>query len=172
MSAYITRTMRRLGLLLGILAVALALVSADAASAKQPLRGETDYAFVGEFVPGSGILVWEGTISGDIGGCIQWWAAEPPTPTGQASHYDLRWEVWDECDGSEGTLLLAGSESGSTTVRHGKNSNWRTNGVVTEASDAYAEWIGRPMHQSGNFTWTIVDGMPVPNEGIGIFRAN
>ena len=172
MSAQFTRTTRTLGLMLGLLALVLVLMPVSQANAKGPLRGEHSYVFVNDFDPVRElVLVWEGDISGDIDGCIQWWSAAPPDVTGQASHYDERWEIWNSCENKE-TLLLGGSESGSTTTRHFKNSNWRTNGVVEDAADDYAEWIGRRSHMSGNFEWVILDGVPFPSHGDGIFRVN
>ena len=65
---------------------------------------------------------------------------------------------------------------GTTTARHGKNGNWRTNGVVTDAHPDYAQWIGRPMHESGQLTWQVIetpDGpIVVPLGGAGTFRVN
>ena len=172
MNAQFTRATRTFGLVLGLLALVLVLMPASQANAKAPLRGEHSYVFVNEFNPDRQLaLVWEGPISGDIEGCIQWWAAAPPDVTGQASHYDERWEIWDTCE-TDATLLLGGSDSGSTTVRNLKNSNWRTNGVVEDAAPGFEEWIGRRSHMSGNFEWVIVDGAPVPSHGDGIFRLN
>jgi hypothetical protein len=165
------RTTRSLGLMLGLLALVL-FMPVGHASATQPLRGVHDYVFVNEFDPARGlVLVWEGNISGDIEGCIQWWAAAPPAVTGQATHYDLRWEIWDSCE-ADATLLLGGSESGSTTVRNLKNSNWRTNGIVEDAAPEFEEWIGRRSHMSGHFEWVILAEGPVPSHGDGIFRLN
>ena len=108
---------------------------------------------------------WEGTISGDIEGVIKWWMA-PMSATGQASHYEDRFEIWNA---TETVLLLAGDEAGTTTVRHGKNSNWRTNGTVTEAYGDFEGWLGRKNHAEGHFTWAAPG---LPDHGYGTFRIN
>jgi hypothetical protein len=146
-------------------------VNTTSASAKSPLRADTTYDFVGDvFDPVKGVLVWEGTTTGEFNGCIQWWSTELfPTITGQASHYNNVWEIWDEC-GEGGTLLLTGTESGTTTVRHFKNSIWRANGVVTgpEGSDL----IGRRVHDGGTVEWDFSGDSPAPRKGAGVFRVN
>lgn len=132
------------------------------------LTGTTEYNFVGNLgiFDGEGrLLGWEGTISGDIEGIIQWWMVIPMATTGQVSHYDDLCVILD----SEGELLLAIDEAGSTTVRHGKNSIWRTNGTVTDASEEFEAWLGRHVHEGGNFTWAAPG---VPDHGVGIFRIN
>jgi len=137
--------------------------------AKKPapaLRGTTEYDFVGHLgiVIDGRLLAWEGTISGDINGVIQYWMS-PGTTTGQVGHWVARWEIWDG-----EVLLLAGDEEGTTTVRHGKNSVWRGNGIVTEASPGFEDWIGRQVHDGGHFTW-VIPGV-LPDYGWGIFRIN
>ncbi len=117
---------------------------------------------------------WEGTISGDIDGVILWPpGSEPMRFAGQTSHYVGRFEIWDsEPDpvlNPDAVLLLTGEGAGSTTVRHGRDSIWRTNGIVTGASDDFAEWIGCRVHQGGHFTW-LAPG--IPDQGTGTFRVN
>lgn len=142
----------------------------DHAEAPKPaptLSGTTDYDFVaplGLFDAEGRLLAWQGTVTGDIEGIIQWWMAIPMA-TGQVTHYEDRWVILD----SEGRVLLAGDEAGCTTVRHGKNSIWRTNGTVTEASDEYADWLGRPVHEEGSFTWAEPG---LPDHGYGTIRVN
>jgi hypothetical protein len=60
--------------------------------------------------------------------------------------------------------------SGSTTVRQLENSNWRTNGIVEDAAPGFEEWIGRSLPHGGHFDGVILDGVPVPSHGDGIFR--
>jgi hypothetical protein len=163
--------------LLLTLSVILVLVSAGMAAAKKPapsLEGTTEYIFVGSGPPDAEgrTLVWEGPISGDIEGVIQWWIdMDAITRTGGVSHYDDRWVILDE----DNELLLAGEESGSTTARDGKDSIWRTNGVVTDASDQFEGWIGRQTHADGNVEWLEIeaDGGPIVIlGGTGTFRVN
>jgi hypothetical protein len=135
------------------------------------LNCTTEYSFVGTLgiTDGQGrLLAWEGPISGDINGVIKWWMdGTTMVYTGQASHYVDRFEIWNA---TETVLLLAGDEAGTTTARLGKNSNWRTNGIVTDAAAAYENWIGRKNHAEGHFTWTIVGVLP--EHGYGTFRIN
>jgi len=112
-----------------------------------------------------GLLVWQGPINGDISGIIQWWANTESRYTGQASHYVDRFVILNDA----GEFLLAGDEAGTTTARHGKNSNWRTNGIVTDAGEGYEEWIGRKTHDEGHFTWAAPG---LPEHGYGTFRVN
>jgi hypothetical protein len=167
---------KKLSFSLLALAVILALLPAGIAQAKTPLRATTAYEFVAPLgiVDGEGrALIWQGTIAGDINGVIKWWAPPEDKVTGQALHYTLRMEVWSS---DESLLLLAADQSGSTTVRHGKNSNWRETGVVTEASEEFAMWLGRRVYESGTFTWQVIDtpGGPltIPEAGTSIFRIN
>jgi hypothetical protein len=157
--------------LLLTLSVILVLVSAGMAAAKKPapsLEGTTEYIFVGSGPPDAEgrTLVWEGPISGDIEGVIQWWIdMDTMTKTGAVSHYDDRWVILDK---NKAAVLLAGEESGSTTARDGKDSIWRTNGVVTDASDQFEGWIGRQTHADGNAEFPPGE---LPS-GEGTFRIN
>ena len=142
-------------------------VAAPLAKPAPSLRATTEYDFVahlGQFDAEGRLLCWEGPISGDINGVIQWWMP-PGTPTGQVGHWVDRVVIRD----SEGLLLLAGDGEGTTTVRHGKNSNWRGHGIVTDASEEFADWIGRSIHEGGHFTW-VEPGLP--DCGTGTFRVN
>jgi len=116
---------------------------------------------------------WEGTISGDIEGDAVWPAgATPPKFVGQTSHYEGRFEIYN----SLGELILAGEGAGSTTIRHGRNSVWRSNGTVTDAGVGWEDWIGRHVYQDGHFTWqnigTPEDPIIIPEHGTGTFRVN
>jgi len=132
------------------------------------LTDTTTYQFVGTLgiLDAQGrLLAWQGTVSGDIEGVIKWWMdIGSMSYTGQASHYVDRFEIWDA---AEEELLLAGDEAGTTTARHGKNSNWRTNGTVTEAGPGFEDWLGRTEHAEGHFTW-VAPGLP--DQGYGTIR--
>lgn len=155
--------------LLLVLGTVLADNGANQAPKSAPvLTGTTEYDFVGYlgvFDAEGRLLAWEGTISGDIEGIIQWWVPVPFATTGQVSHYDARLVVLD----AAGELLLAGDEAGSTTVRHGKNSIWCTNGTVTDASEEFEDWLGRRVHEEGSFMW-VAPGLP--GHGDSTFRVN
>ena len=159
-------------LMLALLVVLGTVLADDAKKPAPSLTGTTEYDFFGHlgiFDEEGRLLAWEGTISGDIEGVIQWWMVVPMATTGQVSHYGVagaRWEIWDGDD-----LLLAGYEAGSTTVRHGKNSVWRANGIVTDVSPGFEDWIGRQVHDGGHFTWD--EDIPgLPDHGEGTFRVN
>ncbi len=165
--------MKKVTLLLVILVLLLVLLPAGMASARNPLRCEITYTFVGAPDSQGRFILWEGNITGDIEGTIRWWG-DPFAfrYTGQASHYGSSWEIVD----GDGNVLLAGEGSGTTTARHEKNSNWRANGVITEANGPFENWLGGHDHQSGHFTWQVVqtpDGpMTIPEAGAGTLRVN
>ncbi len=144
-----------------VLALALLLVLGTvlADDAKKPapsLRCTIEYVWM----PG-----WEGTISGDIDGHIVWPpGSEPMRFAGQTSHYGGAFEIY-----VSGELVLAGEGAGSTTVRHGRDSIWRTSGTVTYACEDLEDWIGRRVYQDGHFTWAAPG---VPLEGYGTLRIN
>ena len=152
--------MRKKLWVLVILVIFLALIPLGIAQAKKPLMAMTEHDFVG-----SGGIAWQGTISGDIEGQITWFAPAEMWLTGQASHYDESWEIVD----AQGNVLMRGTGYGSTTIRHGKNSIWRTNGIVTEAYGEYENWAGRHVHESGSFEWAAPG---VPSHGISTFQVN
>jgi len=166
--------MKRLIFLLSTLALILALVPAGMTQAKKPapkLDCTIDYWWVRLNPPDPFPGRWEATVSGDIDG----YAVYPGGPmrfAGQTSHYGGPFEIYDKDPKLPGAvLLMAGDGHGSTTVRHGKNSNWRTSGTVTEAYGPYADWEGRRVYQAGTFTWDE-DEPGVPEAGSGTFRVN
>ena len=156
-----------------VLALALLLVlgtvlSGGAAQAKKttpPLTCATEYFFVGHLEPYD--LAWVGPVSGDIEGVIKWYLlsrSPHPAPPSQVGQMLFRWEIWDK---DEEVLLLEGEERERTIVRHGKNSVWRANGIVTEASGEFEDYIGSQMHDGGNFTWAEPG---LPEHGFGTLR--
>jgi len=160
-----------------VLALALLLVLgtvlSDGAAAQDekttpPLTCATEYDFVGHLEPYA--LKWVGPVSGDIEGVIKWWLLSKsphPAPPGQVGQMLFRWEIWDG-HGEDAVLLLAGDENERTIVRHGKNSVWRANGIVTEASEEFEDYIGSQTHDGGNFTWDPDTGLP--DHGSGTLR--
>ena len=133
----------------------------------------TEYEFVGHlgiFDAELRLLAWEGTTSGDIEGVIQWWMVIPTRVTGQASHFEGRWEIWDD---TVTVLLLAGYEAGTTTDRPGNSGVWRANGIVTYVNPDFPElddWFGRQIHDGGEFIWVIPSVFP--SHGWGNLRIN
>ena len=157
-----------------VLALALLLVLgtvvADPAIKPDPsLRCTIDYVFVGHLgtVDAEGrLLVWDGEIHEDIEGRILWWIVPEGGPPNMpvwahVSFYEARWEILDGDD-----LLLAGDSAGKTATPPGKDGIWRGNGIVTEASAGFEDWIGRQTHEGGNVNWEF------PYSGSGIFRIN
>lgn len=164
--------MKRLSSMLVVSALLLALLPAGMALAKAPLRSTTDHT------PGTGGLeypllnAWEGTISGDIDGTIEWWIdvttwtawpyilAREPLPN--ASHYTMVVKIYD---GDE-HLIMETMEHGTTTTA---NTTWRANGVVTYADPGlFPGWQGRRVHESGDF----IMGENGPVSGTSLFRVN
>ncbi len=150
------------------LVVLLAVVPIGMVQAKTPLYCTTDYVFVGHlgtFDDDGRLLCWIGTVSGDINGEINWWMFF--YTKAQVTHFAD--DIWEILDSETGEVLLRGDEKGTTTIRHGKNSVWRSNGIVLEAYGDFEIWVGRHVHMGGHFTW-IVPGFP--DSGSGILRIN
>ena len=173
--------MKRLSVLLLVAALALTLLSAIPAHAKKPFRAATTHEQpIGPIFDGVYLLGWVGEIHGDeINGCIEWWidvttwknSPFAPTPA-QASHYTEKVEIYDspwvsgqqQCVGGEDDLLLRTLGQGTTTMA---NTTWRANGVVIAANGVYEDWLGRRVHESGQFDVTTT-----PWEGTSLFRLN
>ncbi len=161
--------------LMKLLLISTFVLFASTATAEKsaPLNATLEYYFVGhlgEFDSEGRLLAWQGTTSGDINGIIRWWMVVPFSITGQVTHFQERWEIWDETDSF---ILLAGYNAGTTTNRPGKTGVWRSNGVVTYVdpyTPALAKWYGRHMHESGEFFWLFPGGPP--SHGDGKFRVN
>lgn len=163
--------MRKLGALLLLGALTVAVLPAAPALAKNPLQAETVHTLdTTNTVVDGYLLAWVGTIDGDIEGCIEWWielatwtaVTNPDSPT-QASHYMMKTRIYDECGG---TLILETFERGTTTMAN--SPTWRANGVVTYADEAlFPGWEGRQVHESGNFSVDVF-----PWEGTSTFRLN
>ena len=152
------------------LVVLLVVIPLGAVQAKTPLYCTTDYYFVGHlgtFDAEGRLLAWQGTVSGDINGEINWWMYILDKKCPQVTHFAD--DIWEILDSETGDPLLRGDEHGTTTIRHGKNSVWRSNGIVTEAYGDLAIWLGRNVHMGGHFTW-VVPGFP--DSGTGIIRIN
>ena len=129
------------------------------------IRCTTEYFFVATVDPSD--PCWVGPVSGDIDGVVKWFLlskSDHPAPPAQAAQMFFTWEIWDE---DEEVLLLAGWENERTIVRHGKNSVWRANGRVTEASEEFEDYIGSQMHDGGHFTWAAPG---LPEHGYGELR--
>ncbi len=166
--------MKRFRFLLLTIALILALVPTGMVQAQKSapsLTGTINYwlvAHLGQFDAEGRLLVWEGTITGDIEGVMKWWfvlGGGPPNMPGTAhvSFYEARWEIFD----SAGDLVLAGESAGVTARPPGKDGIWTGNGKVTEAYGDFEDWNGRQSYESGSVIWA-----PFPFYGTGIFRIN
>ncbi len=156
-----------LGMLVLLCVLSLGMV--QTAQAKKPLYCTTDYYFVGHLgiTDDDGrLLAWIGTVSGDINGEIYWYMFILDRTSTQVTHFaNDRWYIFD----SDDNLLLSGDEKGTTTVRHGKNSVWRSNGQVLYTNEEFEIWMGRSVHMGGHFTWQAPGW---PDVGTGYIRIN
>jgi len=168
--------MKRLGALILLAALTVALLPAGTALAQKPFRADTVHDLV---VPpkfdGDYMLAWEGTISGDINGCIQWWMdtttwtsfPEPKNPA-QASHYTEKVLVYEGTCGED--LILKTLAQGTTTMA---NMSWRANGTVVFADPTlFPGWEGRRYHERGTFDMTFNEFGPNWGRGTSTFRLN
>jgi uncharacterized protein (TIGR02246 family) len=152
-----------------LLALGLVFAGNDGIGADEPpqsLTSTTEHEFVGHLgvLDDKGrLLAWEGTISGDINGVIQWWMGSMST-NGHVSYYVYRVEIWNS---DKTVLLLAGENAGSTTAEPGKDAFWRGKGIVIEASAEYEHWIGRQVFESGQAMWAIPGVLP--DHGVSTF---
>ena len=172
------------------LIIILMLVPSCVAQAKKPLEFDTTYTFSAIADPPSDPVVcdigkglaWVGTVEGTVEGVpvngnIYYCMHSPDDLDynrleGNTNHWeDAVFEIW-----VGGVLVLRGEESGSTTADPGKDGIWQANGIVTEASEEFEDWIGRQVHDGGEFTWTVIetpDGpLTIPESGGGEFRTN
>ena len=150
-------------LIFSMLTLALILALVPAGMAKKPAP-KLDCTIEYWWMPG-----WAGVISGDIEGLIIWLPGGYFRVAGQTSHYggERSFEIYDL---DTGDLLMVGGDShGSTTVRHGRDSIWRSSGTILEAYGPYEDWVGRNVHQEGHFTW---EAPGVPLKGYGTVRVN
>lgn len=169
--------MRKVGALFSLAVLTLALLPAAPALAQKPHRADTAHELAVPRFDGDYMLAWEGTITGDISGCVQWWLDTTtwttfPVPKNPAvaSHYMAKTLVFDgEC--GESRIILETLERGTTTMA---NMSWRSNGVVVSAdSGLFPGWVGRSVHERGRFDMTFgSDGLPNWGEGTSTFRVN
>jgi hypothetical protein len=143
----------------------------DGAVLRGQLTCEINYWFVGhlnQWDDEGRLLVWEGTIEGDITGEGKWWFVIPSPVSGSAYvggevvFYSARWEIWD---GEE--LLLAGESAGKTVFPDGADGMWDGHGVVTEASKGFNPLKGRKVYESGPVF--VGSDPPVSYSGTGMF---
>lgn len=157
-----------------VISIAL-LFAASAVEAKDQntphgqLVSQIDYVFAGDQVDDQGrVLIWEGTITGDIEGDIYWWFVFPsgvegsPFNVGSTAFYQARWEIWTDDE-----LIMAGESAGKTLFVGNQDGIWDGVGVVTEASGKYNTLKGRKIYESG----PVVMGVSPPGTmyGAGMF---
>lgn len=144
----------------------LSVVVAGPMTAKEPVRGDQvmvlnedpDTLELGFY--GCPEISWFGTIEIDdtTYGMALYPLGLKANAKGTLFHYEEEWKVWtekftlsyddgyslDDCE--PGDYVLAGTDSGVWTAKTGK---FRSNGIVEEAFDPFAEWLGRRVHQDG-----------------------
>jgi hypothetical protein len=155
----------------------LALCSAVAFAEKNgdesvQLVSKIDYQFAGhlEQTDEQGrLLVWQGTVEGDLNGEIKWWFVRPtPVPNaeytgGAVSFYSAYWEIRND-----GKLVLAGQSAGKTVFPDGTDGIWDGHGVVTHGDKNHKKYEGRKIYETG----PVVTGPnpPVSFSGSGMFQ--
>ena len=147
--------MRKL-IVLPALAFALMLMVPGTAQTDPPLfcQGVSDFYPVNPF--------WRGNIAGDIDGWMEVTSVEG-WDQGKTFHFEETWVIKTE---EGGAVFLAGTDGGVVSP----NSDYRANGVVTEAGPGYEHLIGRTVHMSGYITWDPDTGAPLTAPGT--FRIN
>lgn len=173
---------KRLTTMFGLVAALLVAVAVPA-HARQPLRGDMDLQFnLGWPGPSETIPDWVGTITIDG---AEYGMAFFNTGTGkpfdeQPAHnvfFEETWAIYATLDFSfdaagvletfePGDVVLSGYDRGITTVQ---NSTYRMNGDVRVTDDAFAEWMGRSVHMSGDIVWY---DFGAPQYAPGTFRIN
>ena len=135
------------------------------------LTSQIDYEFVGHhniWDEEGRLLVWQGTIEGDIAGEMRWWfeipspVIAPPYTGGRAAFYAARWEIWNA-----GELLLAGDSAGKTVFPDAADGFWDGHGVVTKAGRRFNALKGRKIYETG----PVILGLnpPLTYTGTGMF---
>lgn len=168
------QVIRRLMLLLTALSVALSMQMAIAENNEGPrerLTGKIDYWFVGhlqQMDDAGRLLVWEGTIEGDLEGKMKWWFVNPPPvspiphASGRTSFYAARWELWIDDE-----LALAGESAGKTVFFDGADGIWDGHGRVTQVASRFKTLNGREIYETG----PVLSGEDPPKtfSGTGMF---
>lgn len=145
--------------------------SAESSAFEKQLTSQIDYTFVGNLGQSDKegrLLVWQGTIEGDLTGEIRWWfvlpspVSEAVLDNGRVAYYEARWEVW-----VAGELILAGQSAGKTVFRDGEDGIWDGHGIVTDASDRFVDLKGRSVYETG----PVIVGQNPPDSfsGRGLF---
>ena len=155
--------MRRFFMVLSASVLMLTVAAVGAVDAKAPERGDQVMVLnqnpaTGEFGAfGCSDISWFGTI--ELAGTTYGMALYPlpgrSTGQGTILQYEELWKVWtgsftitngslEVCE--PGEVVLAGVDTGTASFRTGK---FRSNGTVDGASDPFADWLGRKVHQDG-----------------------
>jgi hypothetical protein len=172
MNGRITRNGVKVLLILVIALLNLLAFAASADDEKEQLVGKIDYRFVGHLEKSDNqgrLLVWQGTIEGDLNGEIRWWFERPtPVPNveytgGAISFYSAYWEIL-----KDGKMVLAGQSAGKMVFPDNTDGIWDGNGVVTRADRDHRQFKGRKIAETG----AVVTGSnpPVSFSGSGMFQ--
>jgi hypothetical protein len=95
-------------------------------------------------------VVWNGVISGDIVGTLVITADPQPSFPGQTEHFLETWVITT----ADGTIALY--QDGVWNMKTGR---WRSNGMITAASDDWMYLISATMHVRGVTTLPVQQGM-------------
>jgi hypothetical protein len=118
-----------------------------------PLYSEIGYTYVGdrgETDEDGWALVWTATVEGDVSGEARWYFVEPnpiadlEVSNGSYAYYESRWQIL-----VGGQVIMSGRSAGKTVTTADQDGVWDGHGVVTDASDAYRAYVGRPTYETG-----------------------
>ena len=158
------KEIKRLIVLLA-LALAFTLVAVPTVTAITPLIGAMELNFYLDNP------VWRGTITGDISGKMYFTNIGTGKPfdselRGNAIFFGEIWLITDEQE----NMLLTGTDKGVVSL---DGSEYRMNGVVTDAASEWSHLIGRNVHMSGYITWQEHPEFGIiPATAPGTFRVN
>jgi hypothetical protein len=140
----------------------LPIVALALAASGPPLTGQMELDFY-EDNP-----IWRGSITGDISGYIFFsnvgTGKRGEQEPGMTFPFSETWLISTDKKGKK--MLLTGTDEGVVSP----NSEYRMNGVVTDAAPEWSHLIGRNVHISGYITWDPVTGAPLTAPGT--FRIN
>ncbi|MDH3216234.1 MAG: hypothetical protein OEN01_08075 [Candidatus Krumholzibacteria bacterium] len=107
--------------------------------------------------------IWRGTVTGDISGYIFFTNIGTGKRGDQEPGMTLPFaEVWLISSDKKGKkMILTGTDEGVVSP----NSDYRMNGLVTDAAPEWSHLIGRQAHASGYITWDPDTGMPLTAPG-------
>lgn len=117
--------------------------------------------------------VWVGTVTFEDYGAygMRFFHLSPFKGYSQASPFEEWFEIYDLITE---VIVLAGPDVGVTTTANKppEPCKYRMNGEIEVAASPFEGWLGRHVHMSGEITWILDEGVPVPSTAPGTFRIN